>query len=139
MPDGRREMQLIVTTPTRVIVDEPVRSVQAEDASGRFGIEPGHEHFLTTTVPGILMYRPSTGGEQYAAVDRGALRVTPDCVQLATRQAVASGDLDELERVVEQQFERERDVHREALTSFADMELSAWRKMMKYEERHVRS
>jgi len=133
MPDGRREMQLIVTTPTRVIVDEPVRSVQAEDASGRFGIEPGHEHFLTTTVPGILMYRPSTG------VDRGALRVTPDRVQLATRQAVASGDLDELERVVEQQFERERDVHREALTSFADMELSAWRKMMKYEERHVRS
>ncbi len=139
MPDGRREMQLIVTTPTRVIVDEPVRSVQAEDASGRFGIEPGHERFLTTTVPAILMYRPSTGGEEYVAVDRGTLRVTPDRVQLATRQAVASGNLDELERVVEQQFERERDVHREALTSFADMELSAWRKMMKYEERQARS
>jgi F-type H+-transporting ATPase subunit epsilon len=139
MADGRREMQLIVTTPTRVIVDEPVRSVQTEDASGRFGIEPGHEHFLTTAVSSILMYRPTAGGEKYVAVDRGTLRVTPDRVQLATRQAVASGNLDELERVVEQQFEHERDVHREALTSFADMELSAWRKMMKYEERQVRS
>ncbi len=137
MPDGRREIQLIVTTPTRVLVDEPVRSVQAEDASGRFGIEPGHEHFLTTTVPSIVLYRPVVGGETCIAVDHGTLRVTPQRVQIATRQAVASDDLDELERIVEEEFEKQRETDRRAGKSFAEIELGAWRKMMEYEQRQA--
>jgi len=138
MPDGRRDIRLVVTTPTRVVIDETVHSVQAEDASGRFGIEPGHEHFLTTIVPSILMYR-GAADERFVAVDSGTLRVTPERVQLATRQAVTSDDLDELERVVEEQFQRETETHRRAGVSFAEIELSAWRKMMEYEERQVRS
>lgn len=139
MAEGGHKIQLIVTTPTRVIVDEPVRSVQAEDETGRFGIEPGHEHFLTTTVASIVLYRPVGGGEKYVAVDHGTLRVTPKRVQLATRQAVASDDLDELERIVEEQFETERETHRRAAASFAEIELSAWRKMMEYEQRQART
>ncbi|MBN1917858.1 MAG: F0F1 ATP synthase subunit epsilon [Verrucomicrobia bacterium] len=138
MGEGR-EIQLTVTTPTRVIVDEPVRSVQAEDASGRFGIEPGHERFLTTTVPSLVIYRPARGGERYLAVDHGTLRVTPDRVQLATRQAVASDDLDELARIVEEVFSRQGEAHRRTGQSFAEIELSAWRKLMEYEERRAKT
>jgi len=138
MGEGR-EMRLTVMTPTRVVVDEPVRSVQAEDASGRFGIEPGHERFLTTTVASLVIYRPTGGGERYVAVDHGTLRVTPERVQLATRQAVLSDDLDELERVVEEQYERQRESHRRTGRSFADIELNAWRKLMEYEERHAKT
>jgi F-type H+-transporting ATPase subunit epsilon len=138
MGEGRG-MRLTVTTPTRVIVDEAVRSVQAEDASGRFGIEPGHERFLTTTVPSLVVYRPAGGGERYVAVDHGTLRVTPDHVQLATRQAVASDDLDELERVVAEHYERQRESHRSTGRSFAEIELSAWRKLMEYEDRHAKT
>jgi F-type H+-transporting ATPase subunit epsilon len=139
MPEGKHEIQLIVTTPTRVIVDEPVRSLQAEDPTGRFGVEPGHEHFLTTTVPSILLYRPVGGGEKYVAVDRGTLRVMPKRVQVATRHAVASDNLDELERVVEEEFEKQSETHRRAGQSFAEIELSAWRKLMEYEQRQART
>ncbi len=139
MPDGRREMRLVVTTPTRVIVDEAVSSVQAEDASGRFGVEPGHESFITSTVPSIVIYRPAEGDEKYVAVDHGTLRVTRNQVQLATRQAVVSDDLDELERVVEEEFEKQTEASRRTGKSFSEIELSAWRKLMEYEHRQVRT
>lgn len=139
MAEGARELRLVVTTPMAVVVDEAVRSMQAEDASGRFGIEPGYERFLTTSVPSIVIYRLLDGGEKFVAVDRGTLRVTPGRVQLATRQAVASDNLDELERVVEQEFEKQGETHRRAGRSFAEIELSAWRKLMEYEHRERRT
>jgi len=139
MPDGPRTIALLVTTPTTVVVDEPVRSMQAEDPSGRFGIEPGHEHFLTTTVPSIVIYRTFEGEEKYVAIDHGTLRATPHRVQLATRQAVVSDDLDELERIVDEHRATQREVHRRAGQSFGEIELSAWRKMMEYEQRQART
>ena len=89
-------MKLIVTTPTRVVVDREVSYVQAEDRSGRFGLLPGHENFLTALVPSVLIYRSGPGGagrEAYVAVRRGILRVTPEGVQVAVRDAHASDDL----------------------------------------------
>jgi F-type H+-transporting ATPase subunit epsilon len=42
-------MRLIITTPTAIALDaSSVRHVRAEDASGAFGIEPGHADFLAT-------------------------------------------------------------------------------------------
>ena len=139
MAEEGRELRLVVTTPMTVVVDEAVRSVQAEDASGRFGIEPGHERFLTTAVPSIVIYRLLDGGEKFVAVDRGMLRVTPGRVQIATRQAVASDDLDELERVVEETSAKQGETSRRAGQSFAEIELSAWRKLMEYEQRRAKT
>ena len=89
-------MRLRVTTPPRIFVDREVTYVQAEDSSGRFGILPGHEHYLTVLVPSILIYRYSDGGgerEAYIAVRHGVLRVTGDGVEVAVRDAHASDDL----------------------------------------------
>lgn len=37
-----RPMSLRILTPLAIIVDQPVRSLRAMDASGSFGILPGH-------------------------------------------------------------------------------------------------
>jgi len=54
-------MILRIADPTRVLVDREVSYVQAEDRSGRFGILPGHEPYLSALVPSILIYRYKEG------------------------------------------------------------------------------
>ena len=50
-------MNLRLTTPTRLLLDREVTYVQAEDTSGRFGILPGHEPYLTAVVPSVVIKR----------------------------------------------------------------------------------
>ena len=42
-------MRLLITTPLSVVVDEDgILALRAEDATGSFGILPGHADFLTS-------------------------------------------------------------------------------------------
>jgi F-type H+-transporting ATPase subunit epsilon len=134
-------LRLTVTTPTNVVVDREVTYVQAEDPSGRFGILAGHEPFLTALAPSILVYRcEEDGGEREAflAVRRGVLRVEGDRVQVAAREAFEGSDLaalaDEMRRARRSTAGRE---HR-STRSLYQMQLSAWRRLMEYEDVRVR-
>ena len=134
-------MKLRVTTPPRVIVDREVSYVQGEDASGRFGILPGHEPFLTAVAPSILIYRYRDGGserERYVAVRHGVLRVDPEGVQVAVRDAHESENLsglrDELRKARESRDSRSHRLTR----SLYQMQLAAWRRLMEYEDVRAR-
>ena len=128
-------MQLRITTPTRLLVDRAVTAVEAEDASGRFGIRPGHEPLLTALIPSILVFRESeVKDERYVAVRGGVLRVTQEGVQVATRDAYLSEDLTRIkEEVREARQRRMRGSHR-AVRSFYQMQLSAWRRLVEYQD-----
>ena len=134
-------MRLRVTTPTRLILDRDVTYVQAEDASGRFGILPGHEAYLTAVVPSILVYRYNDGGggrEAYMAVRHGVLRVTREAVQVAVREAHRSDDLAELQDKVRRAREdRQRRSYR-SVRSLYQMQIAAWRRLMEYEDVRAR-
>jgi len=133
-------MRLRITTPTRVVLDRDVRYVQAEDASGRFGILPGHEAYLTALVPSILVYRHKDGGERegYVAVRHGVLRVDKEGIQVAVREAHVSEDLAKLqEEVRKARQERGRRSYR-AMRSLYQMQIAAWRRLMEYEDVRVR-
>ncbi len=130
-------MKLRVTVPTRLVLDREVTYVQAEDPSGRFGILPGHEPYLTTLVPSILVYRYREGGgerEAYLAVRQGVLRVTKEEIQVAVREAHASDNLASLQEEVRSAREG-RDVRSYRSTrSLYQMQLAAWRRLMEYED-----
>lgn len=130
-------MKLRVTVPTRLVLDREVTYVQAEDPSGRFGILPGHEPYLTTLVPSILVYRYRAGGgerEAYLAVRQGVLRVTKEEIQVAVREAHASDNLASLQEEVRSAREG-RDVRSYRSTrSLYQMQLAAWRRLMEYED-----
>jgi F-type H+-transporting ATPase subunit epsilon len=91
-------MKLVVATPTEIAVDEePVRYVRAEDFSGAFGIEPRHADLLTTLAIGVVRWHDQRDVEHYVAVRGGVLRVRDgNVVEIATRQAVVSDDLEHL-------------------------------------------
>ncbi len=79
--------RLRIVTPERELVDEDVEEVVAPGAAGEFGILPDHIAFLTTLVPGRLIYRSGSrrtvlaifGG--YAEVADNVMTVLADGAQ----------------------------------------------------------
>jgi F-type H+-transporting ATPase subunit epsilon len=116
-------MRLVVMTPEAVVVDDEVVHVRADDESGAFGVLDRHADLLTALVVAVLVYRDRQRREHFVAVREGLLSVTGGrCVQVLTREAVASDDLESLERDVLRRFRlRARDEAR-AQTGAAKLE-----------------
>ena len=134
-------IRLRVTVPTRVVLDREVTYVQAEDPSGRFGILPRHEPYLTAVAPSILVYRYGTPGrerEAYIAVRHGVLRVTKDEVQVAVREAHRSDDLAALQDEIRRYRENRKGRSYRSTRSLYQMQIAAWRRLMEYEDVRAR-
>jgi F-type H+-transporting ATPase subunit epsilon len=123
-------MKLRVFTPTEVVLEGDVAHVTAEDPTGSLGIRPGHAPLVTPIVRSILTARDTEGGEQYVAVDGGVMLVDGDSVEVATRQAVASNDMRELEDTVLVRFEQEADADRTNRTALEKMRISFMRRVL---------
>jgi len=95
-------MRLDVFTPTAARVrDDDVAALRAEDASGRFGILPGHADLVTALSVSVLTWRRRDGSEHHCAVRGGVLTVHGGTrVTVATQDAVPGDDLDRLEHEV---------------------------------------
>src|ERR1700738_730523 len=83
-------MRLRIITPLSVIVDEDgVLALRGEDATGSFGILPGHADFLTSLAISVVSWESSDGTRHYCAARRGVLSVTAGRdIAVATREAV---------------------------------------------------
>ena len=101
-------MKLAVSTPLAIVVEAgDVAHVRAEDATGAFGILPGHADFLTVLATSVVTWRDQRGSEHYVAVRGGVLEVRGgNAVAIATREAVVGDDLHVLESEVLVEFER---------------------------------
>ena len=130
-----------VAVPTRVVADREVTYVQAEDPSGRFGILPGHERYLTALVPSILVYRYRDGRgehESYIAVRHGVLRVTRDGVEVAVQDAHVSDDLRGLQEEIRKARERGVERSYRSSRSLYQMQIAAWRRLMEFQDVRAR-
>jgi F-type H+-transporting ATPase subunit epsilon len=123
-------MRLQIVTPLSVVVDEDADSLRAEDASGSFGIRPGHEPFLTALAISILSWKTS-GLERFCALRGGVLTVTGgSIVAIATREAVAGDDLVTLDAQVLSRFRSEADEDRVEHVETMRLQLHAIRQMI---------
>ena len=127
-------MELEILVPDGVVLRERVTALQAADSSGRFGLLPGHEDFLTLLVPCVLAYRTEDGTERYAAADGGVLRKQGGRVSVATREAVAAGRLDEVADAVAAMLKARRRSERSARTEFAELQVSLLRQLREVEK-----
>ncbi len=127
-------MKLIVTTPTEIAVnEEPVRYVRADDASGAFGIEPRHADLLTTLAICVVRWRDEQQGEHYVAVRGGVLRVREGkIVEIATREAVVSDDLERLRSQVLSQMTKNVEAEQSARSGVLRLEHAAIRQVYRY-------
>lgn len=105
-------MRLRIVTPLSVVVDEKTLSLRAEDASGSFGILPGHAPFLTALGISIVSWR-TADAEQFCALRGGVLTVGDgSSVDIATREAVVGHDLATLGADVLARFRSDADNER---------------------------
>ena len=127
-------MKLVITTPARVLVEvDPVMSVSAEDATGWFGIRPGHADLVTVLQPSVMSWTDAAGHEGLAAVRGGVLTVRGGAVvEVATREAFLGSSMDTLEDELAAAIAAERDSRAEARTGLAHLEVSAIRHIQRY-------
>jgi len=127
-------MKLTVTTPARVVVDtDDVAALRAEDASGSFGLLPGHADLLTVLVPTVITWRDAAGRAHYVAVRGGVLSVRAGAsIAVATRQAVAGDDFDALDVALAQVMEAARDEEAQARSEALGLEAAAVRHLERY-------
>jgi F-type H+-transporting ATPase subunit epsilon len=125
-------LTLRVTTPLAVTVgDTVVTSVRAEDASGGFGILPGHADFLTVLGASVLRWRGADDIWHYCALRGGILRVSGgDRVDVACRDAATGDDLAALEALVERRIADQDDATRRARAEQTRLHTNAIRGLM---------
>lgn len=97
-------MKLLVVTPVRIVVEaDEVDFIRAEDATGSFGLCPGHADFVTRLSISVLSWRDKQRRTHHVALREGVLRVTGGTlVEVATTEAEAGDILEDLQdRLVE--------------------------------------
>ena len=125
-------MRLTITTPLSVAVEEDgVAIVAAEDASGGFGIQPGHADFLTSLAVAVVSWRSRDDTRHYCAVRGGVLTVSGGTeVAIATREAVTGDDLATLDAAVLSRFQADAEADRAERVDSTRLQLSAIRQIV---------
>jgi F-type H+-transporting ATPase subunit epsilon len=125
-------MRLRITTPLSVVVDDDdVRALRADDATGSFGILPGHADFLTSLTIGVVSWRDADGIAHHCAVRRGVLSVTGgQTIAIATREAVTGDDLATLDETVLARFRSDADTERAERVDSTRLQLNAIRRIV---------
>ena len=127
-------MRLRIVVPLAVVVEEEgVRALRAEDASGWFGIQPGHADFLTSLSISVVDWLGADGRRRFCAVRRGVLTVQGGReVAIATREAVAGADLAALEGAVLARFRADQEAERQEHAESTRLQLAAIRQIMRH-------
>lgn len=127
-------MRLLITTPTTVVADvEDVTAVRAEDASGSFGILPGHADLVTVLVPTVLRWQRAGGEKGFCALRGGVLRMSDGKeLHVACRGAVRGDDLDTLETTVRAARADQADADRRARVEQMQLHARAVRTLLRY-------
>lgn len=125
-------LRLLISTPQQVLVDVAIRSLRAEDASGSFGLLPGHVDFLTVLVPSVVRWTSVEGQHGLCAVDGGVLCLEEGLIELACRDGVLGDDLQQLEQRVLAAREQQRDLARRARVEHLQLHTRAVRQLVRY-------
>ncbi len=127
-------MKLRIDTPLATVVDEDgVLAFRGEDASGAFGILPGHAEYLTSLAMSVVSWTGLDKAQRCCAVRRGVLTVTPERdIAIATREAIVGDDIETLERTVLGRFRAEIEAERAERVDSTRLQLRAIREIMRH-------
>ena len=130
----REPLHLTIATPTELLVEcSTVRSLQAMDESGSFGIHPGHTDLLTVLPASVVRWRDEDDAWRYCAVRGGVLDVSEGRkVAIACRRGVLGTDLAALEAEVEQAHAAEAEAQRCARVEQTRFHALAVRQLVRY-------
>lgn len=91
---------------------EGVTSFAGQDASGGFGILPGHERMMSLLTFGLARFRSGEESWQYLAVPGALVYFLDNQLYLNTRRYVRGGDYETVHAILRKQFQaEERELH----------------------------
>lgn len=125
------ELELMV--PDGVVLKSRINGLSAADASGRFGLLPGHELFVTVLEPGLVSFRDEQDRERFAAVDGGVLVINDNHVSIACREAVVAERLEDVAGRAAAMIEERRLSEQIARADFAELQATLLRQLRKAE------
>ena len=108
---------------------EEVASFVATDASGSFGLMPGHEPLATVLEFGLSRFRVGEAPWRYIAAPGAVLLAEGDEIHFSTRRCVVGGDLDALRRVLDEQLSAEEEAQKEVKSSVRKLEQEMLKKL----------
>lgn len=115
-------MNLLLTVPSGVLVDENVVKIAAESDFGAFVMLQHHADTAVLLVPGLLSYYLADGREVFVAVDQGVLVKAGDQVRAACQRAVVTVDLEGAQETVREQFQVQSEREKRARTALIRLE-----------------
>lgn len=115
-------MNLLLSVPAGVIINEPVVKVIAEADIGSFALLPAHADVVALLVPGLLAYYLEDGREVFVAVDHGLLVKTGGQVRVACQRAVLAGDLGTAGETVRERFNVRSETEKDARRALIQLE-----------------
>ena len=124
-------LTLIISTPLDVIFHaDDIRSFRAADASGDFGIMPGHVPFLSVLDACVARWR-SDADWTFCALRGGILTVEHgNEIRIACRKAILGRDLPQLQSDVRRKLEAEAEAARAARVQQTRLHARAIRQIM---------
>lgn len=127
-------LHLTIATPSQLLVEsKDVRSLRASDASGSFGILPGHADLLTVLPASVVEWREGDGEWRYCAVRAGVFSVSDgEQVAIACRQGVLGHDLASLETEIRRAGAAETEADRRARVEQTRLHAQAVRRLLQY-------
>ncbi|WP_175948187.1 F0F1 ATP synthase subunit epsilon [Burkholderia pyrrocinia] len=127
-------LHMTIATPAGMLVDAPdVVAFRAEDASGSFGVLPGHTDFLTALSPCVVRWSTADGTRRFCAVSGGVLRVIDGKdINIACRDGELGDALETLEARVRETRESRIDATRRVRVEQTRLNAQAIRQILKY-------
>lgn len=86
-----------------------VSSFVAEDATGSFGILPGHARFMTTLIFGLARFQVAGETWQYLAVPGAVLYFNNNELSISTRHFFIDSDYERISALLQQQLVTEEE------------------------------
>jgi F-type H+-transporting ATPase subunit epsilon len=108
---------------------EGVRSFVGEDASGSFGVLPGHARFLTCLRFGLARFQNAEGSWHYLAMPGGVLSFADDVLSLCTRRYYLEADYPRIVALLETRLLKEERAMTELKRNLAHLEREMLRRL----------
>jgi F-type H+-transporting ATPase subunit epsilon len=129
-----KNMRLEVLLPTGILIDQEVVKIIAEAENGSFCLLPHHIDFVTTLVPGVLLFAVEGGHESFAGIDEGTLVKCGADVLVSVRSAVLGEDLGVLRDIVRHEFIELSEHERVARSALARLEAGVARRFIELQK-----
>lgn len=97
-------VRLILQDATRRVVVDDVKSFVGEDASGSFGILPGHDRLVSCLEIGLAKFRARGEDWQYLAVPGAVLQYRDQEIVISARRFVLEANYEEVCRALSDQL-----------------------------------